>query len=85
MEEVEHNASYPDSNVSCIKHTDVSDRRMQKYESPVCLSVINHCSIQADQPHSCNKKWIFNLKNFSSFLVDYDGNLHCEYHHQCQQ
>ena len=84
MEEVEHNASYPDSNISRDKHPDVSDRRMQKSESPVCLSVINHCSIQADQPHSCYKKWIFNLKNFSSLLVAYDGNLHCKYHDQCE-
>ena len=85
MEEVEHNASYPDSNVSYDKHPRVTDRRMQKSESPVCFFVINHCSNQADQPHSCYKKWIFNLKNFSSVLVDYDGNLHCEYHHQCEQ
>ena len=81
MEEVEHNTSYPDSNVSCDKHPLVTDRRMQKSESPVCLFVINHCRIQADQPYSFDKKWISNLKNFPSILVDYDSNLHCEYHH----
>ena len=49
--------------------------------SKFVISPALYCRIQADQPYSFDKKWISNLKNFPSILVDYDSNLHCEYHH----